>query len=116
MWRRIGLFIFLDGAAAAVSPAVAATLARRRSWRISTPLIYLTAATEQIGVGQASPRMKRSGVGEIGPAYKELVRTTGRMAGRIAVEGQFAADALHQLRTPLTALSMQLRKIEYISE
>src|SRR5699024_8451282 len=46
----------------------------------------------------------------------ELVRTSDRLAGRIAAERQFAANVSHQLRTPLTALSMRLEEIQMLAE
>ena len=98
-----------------VSLAVGWALAARFSRRLSAPLIYLSAQAEQIGSGQVRARAKPSGIEEIDLVQDELQRTGEKMARRLAAERQLAADASHQLRTPLTALSMRLEEIEMIS-
>ncbi|QPL05796.1 MULTISPECIES: HAMP domain-containing sensor histidine kinase [Actinomyces] len=91
-------------------------VAARGSRRIQAPLIYLAAEAEQLGSGQVRPRLRTSGIEEIDLVQAELVRSAERVAGRLAAERQFASDASHQLRTPLTSLELRLEEIEMIAE
>lgn len=107
------VLVTLSGVGAAV--LVGAFIAFRASRRISAPLIYLSAQAEQLGSGGVRPRVNPSGIEEIDLVQDELVRASENLAGRIAAERQFASDVSHQLRTPLTALSMRLEEIQMIS-
>ena len=113
---RMGYAAALGVAAILFSFGTGVVVALRQSRRLSAPLIYLAAAAEQLGAGQTRPQMEKSGIEEIDLVYEELVRTADRMAGRISAERQFSADASHQLRTPLTALSMRLEEIQYLTD
>ncbi len=95
---------------------VGVLVALRQSRRLSAPLIYLAASAEQVGAGQVRPQIKPSGIEEIDLVTQELERTADRIAARIAAERQFAAAAAHQLRTPLTALSMRIEEIQYLTQ
>lgn len=114
-WRAAQVVILVV-VASLVAFALAAMVALWSARRLAAPLIYLAASAEQIGSGQVRPRLESSGVEEIDLVGAELVRTSDRLAGRIAAERQFAANVSHQLRTPLTALSMRLEEIQLLSE
>lgn len=107
------VLFFVGGAVFSI--ALGWYLAYRMSRKLSAPLIYLAAQAEQIGSGQVRARLKPSGIEEIDLVQEELARTGERMAGRLAAERQRSADASHQLRTPIAALSMRLEEIEMIA-
>jgi signal transduction histidine kinase len=108
--------VVLVVAASVLAIAAGIAMAVWQANRLSAPLVYLAASAEQLGSGQVRPRLDPSGVEEIDLVAAELARSSDRLAGRLAAERQFASDASHQLRTPLTALSMRLEEISMASD
>lgn len=108
------------GAVLAISVAViqvvlAVLLARfiavRKSGYLTEPMTALAERAERLGAGESRLRPMDSGIPEIDRVSDVLARSSANIARRLAEQRDFAADASHQLRTPLTALLMRLDEI-----
>jgi signal transduction histidine kinase len=98
-------------ALAIVSLIAAVELARRQANRLGGPLEDLAVGAERLGAGDPRPRNHRYGVPELDKVAEVLDRSAERIGRLLGAERALAADASHQLRSPLTALSIRLEEI-----
>jgi signal transduction histidine kinase len=99
------------GALVFAAVAVAVALAILQARRLTRPLEELASAADRLGLGDARPLGRRYGVAELDRLAEGLDGSARRITDLISAERDFAADASHQLRTPLTALSMRLEEM-----
>ena len=91
----------------AVAVALTAVLARR----LGRPVEELAEAAGRLGAGDPRPLGRRYGVADLDQVADGLDTSGRRLSSLLAADRELASDASHQLRTPLTALSMRLEEM-----
>lgn len=103
--------LLLIGGVAAVAVGIAVILGLGYARRLVRPLEELAGAADRLGSGDSSPLGRRYGIQELDRVAEGLDSSAQRINDLLSAEREFAIDASHQLRTPLTALSMRLEEM-----
>jgi signal transduction histidine kinase len=79
--------------------------------RAARPVEELAEAAGRLGTGDPRPVGRRYGVSELDQVADGLDSAARRVTHLLTADRELAVDASHQLRTPLTALSMRLEEM-----
>jgi len=103
--------LLLIGGVALAAVGIAVVLGLLYAKRLLRPLEELAAAADRLGSGDSSPLGRRYGMQELDRVAEGLDGSAQRINELLSAEREFSVDASHQLRTPLTALSMRLEEM-----
>lgn len=95
----------------AVAGCVAVVLAGLLARWVARPVEDLAEAAGRLGTGDPRPMGRRYGVTELDQVADGLDSAARRVTQLLTADRELAIDASHQLRTPLTALSMRLEEM-----
>ena len=109
--RRVGTVLVTIVVLGGLALAVGAALAAWRARQLARPLEALAVAARRLGEGDFSSRAPRSAVAEIDHIAASLDVTASRLRTALERSASLSADASHQLRTPVTALRLNLEAL-----
>lgn len=96
------------GGLAVVAVGLGSAVAFLQSRRVARPVEALAVSSRRLGEGDFSVRSPLVGVPEVDVVAGSLNTTAQRLGELVDRERSFSANAAHQLKTPLTALRLEL--------
>ena len=106
--------IVIGLALAAAGAAIALALWQAR--RLATPVARLLDRADDLGRGDFAAPPLTSGIPEIDALSAGLDRSARQIGAYVELQRDFAADAAHQLRTPLTSVALHLDEIAAVGD
>jgi len=92
--------------------AIAGLAADRMARSVVAPTRALAGAAHEVGQGRIETRVDPSGPPELVEVGKAFNLLAGRIGELLGAEREAAADLSHRLRTPLTALRLDIEQLE----
>src|SRR6266849_7048166 len=108
---RGAVALAVTGGSIVVAVALAGWLTVVLASRLARPVEELAEAAARLGAGDPRPLGRRYGVADLDQVADGLDTSARRLSSLLAADRELAVDASHQLRTPLTALSMRLEEM-----
>ena len=103
--------VTVTAAAMVVAAALGGWLTAVLAGRLGRPVEELAEAAARLARGDPRPLGRRYGVADLDQVADGLDTSARRLSSLLAADRELTADASHQLRTPLTALSMRLEEM-----
>ena len=114
--NRARAYSLLVIALALLAVVTAVGLALWQARRLVAPLSGLVDRADALGRGEFAPQPMVSGIAEIDTVSHVLERSARQIAAMMEQQRNFASDAAHQLRTPLTGIGLRLDELGRIGD